>query len=119
MKISKNKNKQKSNKIFITTVLPLLLLLLAIDFIGSGCARPDSTEHNLYIDNDGDGFGDAEADPVLESSIAEEDLIDYVDNNDDCDDSDENINPDATDIPDNGIDENCDGVDGVGDGGGA
>ncbi len=120
MKFSKNKNKQKSNKILITTVLPLLLLLLAIDFIGSGCfVNPESIGYDLYVDNDEDGFGDASADAVLSSDVEEEYLDGYVDNNDDCNDSDANINPDAADIPDNGIDENCDGVDEVSDGGGS
>ncbi len=47
--------------------------------------------NSLAIDSDGDGY---------DSSI-------------DCDDSDDSINPLAVEIPDNDIDENCDGVLGI------
>lgn len=63
----------------------------------------------LYPDMDFDGFGDANADPRLFCN----DFCDpsYVDNNDDCNDLDPQINPNAVEIPNNGIDEDCDGVD--------
>ena len=49
----------------------------------------DCGNQNESIDQDGDGFS----------------------SNEDCNDTDSTINPNATDIPDNGIDENCDGMD--------
>jgi len=59
-----------------------------------------------FADSDMDGFGDA--DEVL---LACEIPTGYVQNDLDCDDTDISINPDADDIPNNGIDENCDGDD--------
>ncbi|MCP4807976.1 MAG: hypothetical protein GY913_32155 [Proteobacteria bacterium] len=47
-------------------------------------------EGTLGYDDDGDGFTELDGD---------------------CDDDDESINPDAEDVPDNGIDEDCDGED--------
>jgi len=60
-----------------------------------------------YRDADNDGFGDPE--DALE--ICGELPVGYAVNADDCDDTNGNIYPDAPDIADNGIDEDCTGVD--------
>jgi hypothetical protein len=60
----------------------------------------------FFRDQDGDGYGNAEIDTTacsLPYGFSMNDL--------DCDDSNAGINPDAIDIPDNGIDEDCDGND--------
>jgi hypothetical protein len=60
----------------------------------------------FYEDADGDGFGDPNSTATGCTIPAG-----FVSNNLDCDDTNPNINPDATDIPDNGIDEDCSGAD--------
>jgi hypothetical protein len=61
---------------------------------------------NYWPDNDNDGFGDplseAVADCVLNAGFA--------DNDDDCNDGDDTINPDAFEVRGDGIDQNCDGA---------
>lgn len=70
----------------------------------------DLATYQYYLDLDGDGFGDAEAtlDTCSTSPIAG-----YVDNDTDCDDNSAEINPGAIDIPNNGIDEDCNGQDSI------
>jgi len=59
-----------------------------------------------YQDVDGDGYGN----PI--SSLVDCKVpFGFVSNSDDCDDNNPNINPGVIDIPDNGIDEDCNGVD--------
>jgi gliding motility-associated-like protein len=57
-----------------------------------------------YLDDDGDGFGDPSV--AVTSCDAPSG---YITDNTDCDDSDANINPAAVEIPNDGIDNDCDG----------
>lgn len=62
----------------------------------------------VYADTDNDGFGD----PNNSQSVSGCTIpAGYVLNSDDCDDTNNAINPNATDIPDNGVDEDCSGAD--------
>ena len=65
-----------------------------------------STGETFYADSDGDGYGDADATTqacTLPSG--------YVTDDQDCDDSDADANPDGTEVPQDGIDQDCDGDD--------
>ena len=67
-------------------------------------------EATLYFeDQDGDGYGNADmAIYLCESQTG------FIPDGTDCDDQNSNIHPNAVDIVGNDIDENCDGLDGVG-----
>ncbi|MFM7007180.1 MAG: MopE-related protein [Flavobacteriales bacterium] len=62
---------------------------------------------NYYFDGDNDGYG------IGNSTVSCVPLNGYATLTGDCDDSDNSVYPGATDAEGNGIDENCDGVDGV------
>ncbi len=57
-----------------------------------------------YADIDEDGYGD----PTTSADACDA-PSGYVSNDSDCDDGDATVNPDATDLPCNGLDEDCDG----------
>ena len=69
------------------------------ELIGFNCSDGCLT---FYADNDGDGFGNSNIIRIACTSPAG-----FVLSGADCDDTNPAINPDAIEIPDNGIDENC------------
>ena len=62
---------------------------------------------DYYTDSDGDGFGDSSA--IAENSCSP--VSGKVTDNTDCNDTDNTIYPGATEIPDDMIDQDCDGSD--------
>ncbi len=81
---------------------------IAIDHIQFyGTAAIGDPANTYYYDNDGDGYGDLNDSLLSCSTVPPEN---YVTNATDCDDDDNLIHPDATEIPCNSIDENCNGM---------
>jgi hypothetical protein len=66
------------------------------------------TFQDYFADNDMDGFGN----PEVSLNACEQPPLFVLDNTD-CDDTDAGINPSAEEIDGNGIDEDCDGTDGI------
>ncbi|HIC30662.1 MAG TPA: hypothetical protein EYO76_01970 [Flavobacteriaceae bacterium] len=96
-------------KKFLKTVLPVMLLVVAVFIIGSGCTGdPDEYNYNWYPDMDEDGYGDGSATPISASNSNAP--AGYVRDTSDCNDSDASINPDAIEVAGNNIDENCNGL---------
>ena len=62
-------------------------------------------EMTMYVDADGDGYGS----DVMTSSCDENATM----TTGDCDDTSITINPDSTDVVGDGVDQNCDNVDGT------
>ncbi len=75
-----------------------------------GGADDGLTFTTYYLDTDGDGYGDA---AMTTSSCAGAAPAGYAALDGDCDEANAAINPGATEIPGNSIDEDCDGFDGA------
>jgi hypothetical protein len=74
----------------------------SIDNDCDGTIDEGTTTYDWYADTDGDGFGDAGDTTTSCSSVSG-----YVLDDTDCDDTDEFVNPDATEVC-NGYDDDCD-----------
>jgi len=88
--------------------VPITLLIIAIFIIGPACTGdPDEYSYNWWPDTDLDGFGDSFENPVVATNNNAP--ANHVRDNSDCDDSNANIYPNAPEIVDNTIDEDCNG----------
>ena len=78
-----------------------------IDNDCSGTVDDDyaSDADTWYADSDGDGYGDADVTTTACSQPSG-----YVDDTQDCDDSNSAINPDAEEVCTDGVDDDCDGT---------
>jgi hypothetical protein len=79
-------------------------LLLMLSACGSG-ESTDPDKYTYYLDNDMDGYGDPANATTVEYAEAPDG---YVENDDDCDDAADAINPDAEEVCDQ-VDNNCNG----------
>src|SRR6266496_2843427 len=85
--------------------LRLLLLFICIIAI-SGFASAQNDAYTYYFDGDGDGYGKTNS-PITSSSPTP--AAGYAKLDGDCNDGNASINPGATEICGDGIDNNCDG----------
>jgi hypothetical protein len=78
------------------------IITIAAPAYDAHIAPGDVPVDSYYPDEDGDEFGD-------ESAAASDCPLDLTDvmSNTDCDDSDPDVNPDATEVERNGIDDDC------------
>jgi hypothetical protein len=92
--------------------LVVLLAVLVVSLVGGGCSSSSSAEDCAAYDRDGDGF----ARSSNKFLCCDPDQLCTTD----CNDDDPAIHPSGTsegtvveDAPGDGIDQNCDGVDGI------
>jgi len=87
----------------------------ACDASGEPCVAPfvcneltDTCESACYLDYDSDGYGDPNN---ARPSVSEECPEGWTPDNTDCDDANPIIHPGAMELPDDNVDQDCDGAD--------
>jgi hypothetical protein len=78
------------------------IIHVAAPAVPAHLAHGDHLPLTFYADNDGDGFG---AGPAVEGCVVPPG---FVENDDDCDDTDAAVHPGAEEVC-NGVDDDCDG----------
>jgi len=76
------------------------------DGIDQDCDGGDTIGTTYYLDSDSDGYGD-DAKTMLALSLPEG----YASRGKDCDDENSKINPEAEEVLNDGVDQDCDGAD--------
>jgi len=79
------------------------------DGIDQDCNGSDAI--TCFVDFDQDGYGTDQGTTVIVEDGSCDTMDNESDNMTDCDDTNDMINPGATEIPDDGIDQDCDGSD--------
>jgi hypothetical protein len=80
------------------------MLNVSTSALAAHLAHGDYTPLTFFADLDGDGYGDPDA--TTESCAAP---TDYVADDQDCDDTSSAVNPDATEVCEDGLDNDCSG----------
>ncbi len=96
--------KRSLRHLYLLCILIFTLFAVTNCSSSSGGGEDPASETTWYLDSDGDSYGDPNS-----SIEAESQPDDYVDDNTDCNDTNADIHPSASEICDDSLDNDCDG----------